>query len=292
MIKSMTGFAKVELVKHNLVCQVEMRSVNHRHLEARINLPRAYQHWEEDLKKGLRNHVQRGKLDAQLNLERSGEAAERLKLDPHALADLQSLKGQLETALGQPISLSMGDLLQFKGLIGYAQPDLDEAMVLALMNDAMDQAAQGLAAMRLREGELLAGEMLTRLDYMAGLVGQVPAFRDEVIARYKERLKEAMETLAGTVNPDDPRILAEVGIFIDKSDVTEEVERFRTHLTHFRELIHSEEAVGRKLDFLLQEFNREANTLCSKAGHAKISEIGVTLKVEIEKLREQVQNIE
>ena len=292
MIKSMTGFGKVEQAQGGLVCQVEMRSVNHRHLETRVFLPKAYSQFEEDFKKELKLSLSRGKVDVQVSLSFEGQTEEKLSYDESVLEGFLALKKQLEAKLEQPLPINMNDLLQLKGLFTYSQPEVDEGEILKLFKTALNEAAKQLVAMRSTEGGLLAKEMQARLAYMATLIEPITNYKQELTDIYKSRLENAVQQAGGIFSSEDPRILQEVGIFIDKGDVTEELERLRTHLTHFNELIESNEPVGRKLDFLLQEFNREANTLCSKAGHAKVAEIGVELKVEIEKLREQVQNIE
>ncbi len=288
----MTGFAKAETSQAGLLCQVEMRSVNHRHFEVRVFMPKAYSPWEEEFKKNLRSWIHRGKVDVQITLSFEGQVEERLTYDEKVLGGFLALKGQLEERIGQPLRLNLADLQQVKGLFTYQQPEVDEAMVQRLFQKTLAAAAKEMVAMRSREGELLAQEMRTRLRHMLGLIQPIAGYKKEITALYKKRLATAVEQAGGMLNPEDPRILQELGIFIDKGDITEELERFRAHLTHFGELLAAEVPIGRKLDFLLQEFNREANTLCSKAGHHKVAEIGVELKVEIEKLREQVQNIE
>ncbi|MDX2470861.1 MAG: YicC/YloC family endoribonuclease [SAR324 cluster bacterium] len=290
-IRSMTGFAKIATELDGLSATAEIRSVNHRHLEARIMLPKSFSHLEEGLKKVLKNELDRGKVDCQITLEVGEDLKEKLQYNPQVFKDFMGLRVELEKELG-PLPVTMGDLMQVKGLMEFKQIALDEEKVAQLFHDTVAKAATGLVEMRAREGELLAVGMLERLGLMKKLILQVPQYREEVIEAYKKRIQSSIEMLGSDYDPKDPKILQEVGIFIDKSDITEEIDRFHAHLTHFEELMNLGEPVGRKLDFLLQEFNREANTLCSKASHAKIAEIGVSLKVEIEKIREQVQNIE
>ena len=287
----MTGFAKIESELDGLCATAEIRSVNHRHLEARIMLPKSFVHLEEGLKKVLKNEINRGKVDCQITLDLPEESKEKLQYNPGVFKNFMGLKDELEKELGT-LPITMSDLMQVKGLLEFKQVALDEEKVAQLFHDTVAKAATGLVEMRSREGELLAAGMLERLGLMKELILQVPQFREEVIESYKKRIQSSIEMLGSDYDPKDPKILQEVGIFIDKSDITEEIDRFHAHLTHFEDLMKTGEPVGRKLDFLLQEFNREANTLCSKASHAKIAEIGVSLKVEIEKIREQVQNIE
>lgn len=292
MIQSMTGFAKVEESQGKLLCQVEMRTVNSRHLDARIFLPKAFLSQEEETKRLIRQFVTRGKLDCHVSLSLEGESEERLCLNPEVLTNLKSLRGQLEESLGQSIPMDMNALMQVKGLFNYEQPQMDEKEALALIRSTIEKACKELVAMRSREGELLGQEIDQRLQTMKQLIDQVEPLREDMIQAYKERLLQRIEKMDLSFDKDDPRLMQEIGLMIDRSDVTEEIERFNTHLVHFAELMVSGEPVGRKMDFMMQEFNREANTLCSKAGNSAITEIGVNLKVEIEKIREQVQNIE
>ncbi|OGG95029.1 MAG: YicC family protein [Candidatus Lambdaproteobacteria bacterium RIFOXYD12_FULL_49_8] len=292
MIKSMTGFCKVELSREGRAVQVEMRSVNHRHLDTRIYLPKSFGQFEEELKKGLKTHLNRGKVDINLTLEEEKGCEDRLQVNEKAMGQFKGLLSQLETQLGRPVSLSFEGLMQVKGLLVYNGAQAEDFDYLALFGEALELGAQKLSEMRATEGGLLKIEILGHLKRMEELIGEVSILEPEVLTAVQTRLKQNLAKLELEISLDDPRIIQEIGLYMDRADVTEEVERFSAHLTHLGQLLEAGEPVGRKLDFMMQELNREANTLCSKASHQRITEIGVTLKAEIEKLREQIQNIE
>ncbi|MDT8448330.1 MAG: YicC/YloC family endoribonuclease [bacterium] len=292
MIKSMTGFCKAEVQAGGKVCSVEMRSVNHRHLDARVTLPKAFGQLEEDLKKALKTHLTRGKVDVLLHLVGGDIVEEKIEADLGVWKGFKEVLAQLESGWDRKIQVSLNDLTQIKGLLQSVPVAPDDYDYPALFQQAVEEGARLLAEMRAVEGNLLKTEILGHVTYLEELIAQVPQYEAEVVQLYKDRLANNLAKLDLSLKEDDPRIAQEIGFFVDRADVTEEVERFRTHLTHLRTLLDAEEPVGRKLDFMMQELNREANTLCSKAGHQKITEIGVTLKTEIEKIREQVQNIE
>ena len=292
MTQSMTGFCKASVSLDGKSCFVEMRSVNHRFLEARVYLPKPYALMEEELKKGLKNHLSRGKVDVTLTLEGVESSEGRLAVDPKVWGNFKSLHKQLESELGQPVSVGLSDLFQIKGLLVTAAEETGDYDYLALFQAAIEAGARLLKSMRGKEGALLKTEMLGHLNLLESLIQKVPEYSNEMLTNHKQRLTQSLAKLELELDPDDPRVLQEIGFLLDRADVTEEVERFTAHLSHFRDILEETEPVGRKLDFLIQELNREANTLCSKAGHPRITEIGVTLKSELEKIREQVQNIE
>lgn len=292
MIHSMTGFCKAEVELAGRACSVEMRSVNHRYLDARITLPKAFAHLEEELKKALKTHLTRGKVDVSLGLVGAEAVEERIEPDLVVWEQVTEALAQLEARGDRKVEVSLGDLLQIKGLLNSVPVGDDDYDYPALFQKAIEEGAKQLAQMRAVEGGHLKREILEHVSGLEELVAQVPSYEAEVAKAYKERMLGNLAKLDLDLSDDDPRLLQEIGFFLDRADVTEEVERFNTHLKHLTSLLEADEPVGRKLDFLMQELNREANTLCSKAGHPKITEIGVTLKSEIEKIREQVQNIE
>ncbi len=292
MIKSMTGFCKTEVSHKELACSVEVRSVNHRFLESRVFLPKQFQYLEDALKKELKQKLSRGKVDVSLQLSEENSMEERLSVDSKAWENVKSIVGMLENDIGRDLQVSMSDLLAVKGLLAYQQEDKDAEDYEALFKKALIQGAEELIEMRQREGELLFKDIMGHVENLQQLINKVPEFQEDVVESYRQRLANNLEKLQVNYDKNDPRILQEVGIFMDKADITEELERFGSHLVQMRELLEGDQAVGRKLDFILQELYREANTLCSKANHIQVTQVGVDLKCEIEKIREQVQNIE
>ncbi|MBU2512238.1 YicC family protein [bacterium] len=292
MIKSMTGFCKTEAEYKELRCNVEVKSVNHRFLESRIHLPRQFQYLEENLKRLLKQKINRGKVDVYIQLDETHILDEKLSLNPNVLKNVNSIIEGIEKDIHRDLQVNLSDLLQVKGLFKYEQEEKTLEDYEALFSLAVEKGAEELIKMRSREGELLFADIMEHVELMQKYVGQVPELREEVVESHRQRLKKNLENLQLKYDDDDPRIMQEVGVFMDRSDITEEVERFGSHLVQMRELMLSDEPTGRKLDFLMQEFHREANTLCSKANHIQVTQIGVDLKCEIEKIREQVQNIE
>lgn len=293
MIKSMTGFCKTDMQYRDLSCSIEIKSVNHRFLDARIHLPKQFQQLEEEVKKQIKGPVQRGKIDVYIQLDKGDEEADRLKLDLNVWENVKAIVSDVEKDLGKPVQINMSDLLSIKNLLSYEQ---DETIVTEdykiLFDKAVQKGVEELVVMRQREGELLLKELRVHIDNLKQLLQEIAVYKQEALENQRLKLQKNIETLGIKYETDDPRITQEIGIFIDRSDITEEIERFNSHLVQMNELFESPEAVGRKLDFILQELNREANTLCSKSNHISITQIGVNLKSEIEKIREQVQNIE
>jgi uncharacterized protein (TIGR00255 family) len=288
----MTGYCKDEVSYKDLRCSIEVRSVNHKFLEARIFLPRQFQHLEDSLKKKLRKRITRGKVDINMQLNGDVLQEDRLSVNLDVWENVKSIVKIIEQDIDKNIQVNMADLLQVKGLLSYQQEEKNQDDYEKLFEMALEKGIDGLIEMRGREGESLLKDISSHIDELQGLVDQIPEFRPEIIEFHKQRLKKNLEKLDFEYNKDDPRIVQEMGLFMDRSDVTEELERFDSHLSQFRHLLKTDKPVGRKFDFLIQELYREANTLCSKANHIQVTRIGVDLKCEIEKVREQIQNIE
>ncbi len=293
MIKSMTGFCKAEIQHQNLSCSIEIKSVNHRFLDARVHLPKQFQHLEEILKKQLKGPLQRGKVDVYIQVEKDKEEKEQLKLDEIVWKNVKAIVSDIEQDIGKTVQINLSDLMNVRNLLSYDQGETEELEPYqALFEAAIQKGIEELTKMRQREGELLFKELNLHLRNMTELIQGIAAHKEEALENQRLKLQKNIESLGTKYQEDDPRILQEIGIYLDRSDITEELERFNSHLMQMNELFQSQEAVGRKLDFILQELNREANTLCSKSNHISITQIGVNLKSEIEKVREQVQNIE
>jgi len=289
----MTGFCKAEVQHQNLSCSIEIKSVNHRFLDARVHLPKQFQYLEEILKKQLKGPLQRGKVDVYIQVEKDKEEKEQLKLDEIVWKNVKTIVSEVEQDTGKTVQINLSDLMSVRGLLSYDQGEIEDLEPYqALFEAAIQKGIEELTKMRQREGELLLKELNLHLHNMTELIQGIAAHKEEALEKQRLKLQKNIESLGTKYQEDDPRILQEIGIYLDRSDITEELERFNSHLRQMNELFQGQEAVGRKLDFILQELNREANTLCSKANHISITQIGVNLKSEIEKVREQVQNIE
>ncbi|MCP4757012.1 MAG: YicC family protein [Proteobacteria bacterium] len=292
MIRSMTGFCKSEAVFENITCNIEIRSVNHRFFDAKVHLPRQFQYLEDKLKKQLKSSISRGKIDVYFQVDAEIEQTEKLSINPSLWENVKSTVKTFEKDLGKEVQINMSGLLGIKGLVVYEQEEKNLEDYEKIFDLAMEKGVPELLEMKKREGELLYKEIIQHVDQLQKLIEEIPKYREEIIEKQREKFEKNLKTLALKYDQNDPRIMQEIGIFLDRCDITEEIERFRTHLIQMRDLLSSSDPVGRKLDFLLQELNREANTLCSKSNHTSTTQTGVELKCEIEKIREQIQNIE
>src|SRR5712675_338696 len=275
MISSITGFARQERsgAFGSLVC--EIRSVNHRFLDATVRLPDSCRTLESELRQKLAGELRRGKVDCALQHRPPMAAA--LQVDEAALSPLLARSQQLAKQLAGQGQINVLDLLRWPGVLHEAQPD-PEALAAAV-RELFDGTLESLRAARHREGERLTELIIQRCDALAALIAQVRARLPEVLARVRARLEERLAELGGQLNQD-------------RLDVAEELDRLSGHIAEARRTLLAPEAAGRRLDFLLQEFNREANTLASKSQDLETTRVAVEMKVTIEQMREQVQNIE
>ncbi|MBT3227180.1 MAG: YicC family protein, partial [Deltaproteobacteria bacterium] len=271
----MTGFCKAEVQYNNLSCSIEIKSVNHRFLDARIHFPKQFQHFEEVLKKQLKGPIQRGKVDVYIQMGTLSAEKERLKLDEKVWENVKGIVTDIEKDLGKTVQINLSDLLSIKNLLSYEQNETEDLEAYqALFETAIQKGVAELTQMRQREGELLLKELNQHMSKLAELIEAISGYKAEALMNQRLKLQKNLEALGAKYEESDPRIMQEIGIFMDRSDITEEIERFNSHLVQMNELFSSQEAVGRKLDFILQELNREANTLCSKSNHISITQIG------------------
>jgi uncharacterized protein (TIGR00255 family) len=291
MIVSMTGFARAESTSPagSLVC--ELRSVNHRYLEVSVRLPEELRPLEQELRAQLQKELRRGKVDCIFTSRSSGGAGQTMQVDAELLARLTPALDQLVTATrssAAALQVNLVELLRFPGVLRESAAD-PEAQ-LAAGHSLFAAALADLKKMRASEGARLKELVRERCDQLVGIVAQVRARLPEVQAGIRSRLAERIADLGATV--DSERIEQEVVLLVQRMDVAEELDRLDGHLEETRKIISSPEAAGRRLDFLMQEFNREANTLSSKSQDLATTRLAVDMKVLIEQMREQVQNIE
>ena len=282
----MTGFARQERsgAFGTLVC--EIRSVNHRFLDAAVRLPDSCRALESELRQGLARELRRGKVDC--TMQHRPPVAGALQIDEAALTPLLARTRQIAALIREQGHINVLELLRWPGVLREEQTDLD-----ALHNAVralFDETVRSLSAARGREGQRLAELILQRCDVLATLIAQVRARLPEVLARVRSRLEERLKELGGELNQE--RVEQEIVLLLHRLDVAEELDRLDGHIDEARRTLAGPEAAGRRLDFLLQEFNREANTLASKSQDLETTRIAVEMKVAIEQMREQVQNIE
>jgi len=295
MIRSMTGYGRSETARGPLRLIVEMRAVNHRYCEIAARLPKAWGMLEDRVKKIVAHSVRRGRVEVTVTMERSDEQAGDLQLD-WSLADqyIQTIR-HIQSRYSLPDTFAAKDLLTLPGILQSADrlvtavEDMEEWVA-----SAVKAAVDDLLLMKKREGEKLSHDLAQRLSMLETWTNEirelVPVSMKDFRQRLQQRVTQVVEMTPFEL--DEQRLAQEIVLFADRSDITEETTRLISHCTQFSEQLTNQEAVGRKLDFLLQEMNREANTIASKANYLPIQRLAVEIKTELEKMREQVQNIE
>ena len=289
---SMTGYGKGTYEKDGLELVCEIKTVNNRYLDISIKSPRVFSAYEEVIRTTVREKLTRGHADLFISLKDKREKPTSLTVDmalaKSYVAVAQQMKDAFPTLLDD---ITLSSVLRYPEVLKSEDTQsLDEEMITALKS-ALGTALDALNEMRLVEGEKLKADMLARVTTIEQLVESVATRAPLVAKAYQERLETRIKEYLENVNYDETRLLTEVAVFTDKSNIDEELTRLRSHIAQFREIC-KEGVVGRKLDFLVQEFNREANTTCSKSNDVEITRLGLALKNEIEKIREQVQNLE
>ncbi len=292
MIRSMTGFGRCEKVTENYKISVEMKAVNHRYLDLSIKMPKRFNYFESAIRNMLKNHIQRGKVDVFITYEDYTEERLCLKYNKALAAEYVQYLKEMSEQFAIDNDLTALELARLPEVLTMEQEPEDEDSVWKILSEAMEEAVTGFIRSRQTEGEHLKEDLLGKLDHMARLVDCVEQRSPEVLAEYRAKLEEKVKELLDNSTIDENRIATEVTIFADKICVDEETVRLRSHIDHTRNELTAGGSVGRKLDFIAQEMNREANTILSKANDLEISETAIALKTEIEKVREQIQNIE
>ena len=295
MSKSMTGYGRGEAQFEGRTVVVEVRSVNNRYLDCSVKLPRSYIFAEDAIRSRVQSVISRGKVDVFVNLTNTGGDAVSVTVnEPLAQAYIDALWRLYELGDGQRVRMDYKatDLARFPDVLMVEKQEEDQDTVKEQLLTALDLALADFSAMREREGNRLEADILSRTDVVEALVAQVEVRSPETVNDYRTRLEAKMAEVLQNTQIDEGRLLTEAAIFADKISVDEETVRLRSHLSQLRELITQEGPVGRKLDFLIQECNREANTIGSKCSDIEIVRHVVGIKAEIEKIREQVQNLE
>ncbi len=292
MVRSMTGFGRGEQSGKHLAITVEAKSVNHRYLDLAIRLPRELNLLEEQLRNAFRQQLSRGRVDIFVKLvTREAESKAVTVNNNLAEAYIEQARG-LCAKTGLTWDLTVSALLRLPEVVQLEEADFDADEAAELLKAAADQAVSGLVAMRALEGERLAQDILTYLQSIEQQLVSVEQRSPSVVQEYKAKLESRLQELLPEGLLDAGRLAQEVAIFADRACIAEETVRLRSHLEQARVLLDQREAVGRKLDFLVQEMNREINTIGSKANDAETARLVVDLKSDLEKIREQVQNIE
>lgn len=292
MIKSMTGFGRSEIVKGNRKISVEIKSVNHRYLEAGIKMPKKLNVFESRMRDLLKKYATRGKIDIFINYEDDSESQVNLKFNQNIADEYMAIFNNMSEKYNLKNDMTVGGLARFPEVITMDEVQEDEEELWHFIEEAMKAALEQFVNTRILEGENLKKDLLGKLDHMEELVAFVEKRSPEIMKEYRSKLESKVKELLGDTTIDESRIATEVIIYADKICVDEETVRLRSHIEHARKCLNEEGGIGRKMDFIAQEMNREANTTLSKANNIEISNAAIDLKTEIEKVREQIQNIE
>jgi len=293
MIRSMTAYAGTELTTGRIGVNVEIRGYNSRNLDITLRIPPTYQFLEEKIRPRIAERISRGRIEVKLFIQSADEAPEDFQIN-ESLAEgyygaLKKLKERFNVVGGVPLSL----LAEKNGIIEPVQTEIDPDAIWTSVSKALYQALDEFIGMKTTEGHNIAKDIEARIETIGGHIREIEQRSAGLLEAYQQRLKERIQALTqGMVDIDAGRIAQEAAFLADKSDISEETVRAKSHLDQFGQLMRAPEPAGRPLNFLLQEFSREFNTMGSKAGNADISHVIVSAKTELEKIREQVQNIE
>lgn len=292
MILSMTGFGRGEAVLNGRDIAVEIRSVNSRYFEYSSRIPRSCNYMDSRLKKLLNEKISRGKVELSLTIQTVAAADTAVDVNLELARSYQQALRTLSESLQVKDDVTAGMLARFPDVLQTRRADTDEEALWADVETVCSAALDKFLAMRAAEGEKMKADVLGRLDFIEDAVARIEALSEGRVSAYTQRLTEKLQALLADRSVDEARILTEAAIFADKTAVDEETVRLRSHIAQYRAMLQLDEPVGRKLDFLTQELNRETNTIGSKCQELDITRIVVDVKGEIEKIREQIQNIE
>ena len=292
MIKSMTGFGRCEVEEGNRKVTVEMKSVNHRYLDVNIKMPKKLSFFESSIRNELKNYVQRGKIDIFISYEDFSENNVCIKYNKELAAEYLKYLREMSTEFGLDDDIRVSTLSRYPEVFSMEEQMVDEEEIWKVLSKAIDGAAESFVETRIKEGQNLADDLIAKLDGMLEHVAFIEERSPQLMDEYRKKLEDKVKELLGDAAVDENRLLTEVTIFADKVCVDEEIVRLKSHIETTKQTLIDGGSIGRKLDFIAQEMNREANTILSKANDLDISNRGIELKTEIEKVREQIQNIE
>ena len=292
MIKSMTGYGSAKGTVEGIEVCVELKSVNNKFLDTSVRLPRNFLFAEETIKSAVMSHISRGKVDVFVTVDTSMADDMIVKVNEPLLKGYIEALESISKEYGLPNDITAMSVSRFPDVLNVEKKELDADAVAEGIRIIAEQALCDFDGMRIREGAKLREDVLSKLETIEKLVGIIETESPKTVEEYREKLKQKLFEVLGTTDIDETRIITEAAIFADKVAVDEETVRLHSHMAQLRSMLDGGSPIGRKIDFLLQEFNREANTTGSKCQNAEIAHVVVNLKSEIEKIREQIQNIE
>lgn len=292
MVKSMTGFGRCEISEGTRKMIVEMKSVNHRYLDVNMKMPKKLNFFDASIRNLLKTYIQRGKVDLFITFEDTAETNFSLKYNQELAGEYLKYLQQMADTFGLENDIRVSTLSRYPEVFSMEEVQVDEEELWNLLEKALKGACEQFVETRIKEGENLKKDLLAKLDEMLENVEYISVRSPQIIGEYRKKLEDKVKELLEDVHIEESRLATEITIFADKICVDEEIVRLRSHIEHTKETLEEGGAVGRKLDFIAQEMNREANTILSKANDLEVSNRAIDLKTEIEKVREQIQNIE
>lgn len=292
MIKSMTGYGGAKGEVEGLRISIELKSVNNRYLDTSVRLPRVYIFAEDSIKQAVQRHISRGKVDVFVTVDSSESNDTEIRINEPLLKNYLAAFHSMAERYNLPSDVTVMSVSRIPDVLTVDKKEEDRETLGKGLLSILEEALDEYDAMRQREGEKLRGDVLSRIDEIARLVGIVEQEAPKTVADYRARLEQRLQEVLGTAGIEESRILAEAAIFADRVAVDEETVRLRSHLSQLTGMISGDSPAGRKIDFLIQEMNREANTIGSKCQSSDIAYVVVDIKSEIEKIREQIQNVE
>ena len=293
MAISMTGFGRGEFKNDNYHFLVECKTINHKYCDINVRLPRKISFLEDKIRNYVKNFVKRGRVDLYIKLDLIGSEDVKLKFDDKLATQYVNILKEIKEKFDLQDDISVMNVAKFPEIVKCEEKEEDEDLYWSMLKEALDMSMEKLTQMRKEEGEKLAIDTIERCDILANLIDEIEKYSNTVVDEYREKLNNKIsEILENPSIIDENRLAQEVAIFADKSSITEEIVRFRSHIEQLRKTVEKNDSIGRKIDFLIQEMNREVNTTGSKSSNINITNLVVEVKSELEKIREQIQNIE
>lgn len=293
MAKSMTGFGIGEFKDQYYNLSVECKTINHKYLDINPRMPRKLSFLEDKLRFLIKDHLSRGRVDIFVKFETVTSVGSQLVYDAELAKQYYHILKNIKTDFGLEEPISPVDIAKFPDVVKITEVEDDEEILWNMLSEATNKALENLCNMRIIEGQKLEKDILARADLLEGSVCDLEKYTESIEKEYKEKLYiRISELLDDPKVVDEYRLAQEVAIYADKSNITEEIVRFKSHINQLRDTVTANESVGRKMDFLIQEMNREVNTMGSKSSDVSIANLVINMKAELEKIREQVQNIE
>ncbi len=292
MIKSMTGFGRCEIEENGRKITVEMKSVNHRYSEITIKMPKKLNFFEAAIRNVLKEYLSRGKVDVFITYEDTGEAEGCVKYSSEIAREYVTYIGQISKEFGLSNDINASVIARMPEVLTFEEKEVDEEGLWKLLEKCLRGCLEKFVETRIAEGEKLKADLLSKLDGIEKMVSSIEARSPEIVKEYRDRIMTKVKELLGDTNVSEQVLATELIVFADKICVDEEMVRLKAHVSNMRDTLNAGKDVGRKLDFVAQEMNREANTTLSKANDIEVSNTAIELKTEIEKIREQIQNIE